>query len=280
MIKSDDNLIATPGETGRLLAQLQKNPRKKLGQNFLVDQDKAMKIAASALELPAAPILEIGAGLGGLSQLLRPYTEKLMLLELDHRLVLHLRALFAPDEQVQVVEANALNFDYGALAHTPGWMGYHVFGNIPYHITSELVERLLDDKSWLSMTLLIQKEAAQRLLADPGRSNSPLTLRICYHATGEILFSVPRSCFSPAPEVDSAVIRLIRRSQPLVAGEEQQLCRLINAGFSLRRKTLINALRAAGSPGATAACGVLLHACGLKPPSRAEELSLTEYAKL
>ncbi len=275
-----DQVIATPGSTGRLLAELQKNPRKKLGQNFLVEETVVAAIAQNALTDPLLPVVEIGAGLGALSQALRPLTGDMLLVELDHGLAVHLQALFAGDGGVRILEADALQLDYDQLTAAQGWKTYQLFGNIPYHITSQLAEKLVYTQNWQTVTLLLQKEAAQRLLALPGKNNCPLALELAYVANGELLCTVPRNCFYPVPAVDSAVIKLTRWEQPPVDGDRDKLFALLHAAFSLRRKTLANALAASALPGDKAHWQSLLFACGFGENCRGEELSLQDYGLL
>ncbi|MCR4963882.1 MAG: 16S rRNA (adenine(1518)-N(6)/adenine(1519)-N(6))-dimethyltransferase RsmA [Firmicutes bacterium] len=272
--------IATPGSTGRLLKRLQKKPEKRLGQNFLVDRKTALDIAASLPEdrEDAAPvIIEIGAGLGALSQLLAARAGRLILLEIDPALASHLRQMFAACPQVSVVQQDALQADFDALAEGAA---YHVFGNLPYHITSELAERMAGFQGWQSVTFLLQKEAAERLLSGPGRQNCPLALHLAYCSQGRCLFDVPPAAFHPMPQVDSAVIQLRRRPSPPTDLPWEKIEPLIRAAFTLRRKSLLNALTASPIAGDKPYWQQMLNNCGIDPQTRGEALSLEDFNRL
>ena len=264
-----------------MLSELKKNPTKKLGQNFLIDEKVVNKIASSYIDLDNAPILEIGAGLGALSQQLLPLTDHLSLLELDQKLIGHLRGIFCEEQSVSVLYADALGFDYQQYTEKMQWAQYHIFGNIPYNITSDLVEKLLIyGGPWLTMTLLVQREAANRIVLAKGRDNGPLSLLAQYYAQPEILFQVSKSSFYPVPSVDSAVMRLTRRLAAPVEGDKDELFALIKAGFSLRRKTLANALAASPISGDKSYWERGLDECGLLAAIRAEAMTLTDFSNL
>ena len=156
-----------------------------------------------------------------------------------------------------------------------------VCANLPYYITSPIVMMLLESRLPVeNITVMVQKEAAQRLCAAPGtREAGAVTLAVQYYAEAETLFGVSRGSFMPAPNVDSAVIRLsVRKEPPCKVRDERHLFRLIRAGFNQRRKTLVNSLTAAGHGKADIAAA--LEAAGLSPTARAEELTLTDWASL
>lgn len=264
-----------------MLSELKKNPTKKLGQNFLIDELVVNNIASSFIDSNRNPILEIGAGLGALSQKLFSLTDSLTLLEIDQKLLGHLRKMFSEANNVNVLYADALEFDYQQYTEKMKWDGYHIFGNIPYNITSDLVEKLLSNGgSWQTMTLLVQKEAASRIVLGKGRDNGPLHLLAQYYSEPEILFQVSRQSFYPVPAVDSAVMRLTRRKTAPVEADKNELFALINAGFSLRRKTLANALSASPLCGDKRHWETGLEECHLPVGIRAESMTLSDFANL
>ncbi len=272
--------IATPGSTGRLLKEMGKKPVKGWGQNFLIDHQIACQIAASLpepREQSGVHIIEIGAGLGALSQLLTQQANRLILLEIDPDLASHLRQTFNDTSSVRIVQEDALQVDYDQLV---GGDNYHIFGNVPYNITSELIAHLASFQKWQSATLLLQKEAAERLLAGPGRRNCPLALRLFYCCSGQYLFSVPPSCFHPMPKVDSAVIQLCRRLSPPVDCTWDKMEPLIQAAFALRRKSLLNALMASSLRGDKPYWQQILTRCGLDLQIRGEALTLADFSRL
>ena len=255
-------------------------PHRLRGQNFLLDQRILAEIAGLLGPGEAGAVLEIGAGLGALSQYLAKAAGQLALLEIEPAFAARLRALFADEPQVRVVQADALAFDYAAFAKAAGWPAYSVFGNLPYNITTPLLQRLLTQGGgWLSLTLLLQKEAALRICQGQGRENGPLTLLTEYYGRARLCFSVPAGAFYPRPAVESAVIRIERRQPPLPEAEAAGLFRLIRACFAQRRKTLAN--------GAFAQLGLTrqawlesLAAAGISSQTRAEALGLPDFQAL
>jgi 16S rRNA (adenine1518-N6/adenine1519-N6)-dimethyltransferase len=172
-----------------------------LGQNFLISASVAEKIVQAAEIEKGDKVLEIGPGLGALSEYLAARADALTLVELDERLAAHLRRLFAADKHAEVILADALDFDYLAHAAIRRWNDYLTVANLPYSITSPLIERLLlKGGPWRSLTMMVQYESAQKLsMAPGGETSGPLALLAQYFGTVSLLFTVEREWFFPVP---------------------------------------------------------------------------------
>lgn len=255
---------------------------KKLGQNFLVNPSVCPRMAEACGAAPATGVLEIGPGLGVLTKELAKRAGKVVAIELDDRLPPVLKETLGEFDTVTVISGDAMKLDLRELiAQQFGEMPVSVCANLPYYITSPLIMKLLESRlPIISLTVMVQKEAAQRLCAAPGtRECGAVTLAVAYYAEAETLFSVSRGSFVPAPHVDSAVIRLTIRSAPPVAvTDEAALFRLIRGAFAQRRKTLYNALGGAGFD--KAAVAAAMEQAALSPNLRAEQLSLQQFADL
>ena len=274
--------VASAETARRLLQELKISPNKLLGQNFLISAAVAERIAEASGISTGSRVLEIGAGLGALSEYLAAAADSLTLLELDKRLYAHLCRLFGGNEHVEVIQADALSFDYAGHAAARNWRDYLLAANLPYSITSPLIQRLLlYGGPWRSLTLMTQYEAALKLLPAPGGvASGPLALLLQYFGTAGLLFRVPKECFFPAPQVESAVIQVTRHAhQPGAPADAERFARFLYAAFSHRRKTLANSLN--GSLGGGAELWrQALRCCGAGENKRAEQLTLPEYVAL
>ena len=255
---------------------------KSLGQNFLVNPTVCPRIAEEGLR-PGCGALEIGPGIGVLTHELAKRARKVAAVELDGRLLPVLAETLAEHQNVTIVQGDAMKLDLHALLREQfGGMEVCVCANLPYYITSPLLMRLLEERLPLStITVMVQKEAAQRLCALPGtRDCGAVSFAVRYYSEPQVLFEVSRGSFLPPPKVDSAVIRLTVR--PRTDGwvlDEAFLFRAVKAGFSQRRKTLPNPLSGAlGVP--KAAVADALAAAGLSPAARAEELTVDGWITL
>ena len=258
---------------------------KSLGQNFLVNPGVCPRIAEASGIGPGWGALEIGPGIGVLTEQLAERADKVVSVEVDTRLQPLLAETMAGHPNFKLVLGDVLKVDLAALlkAEFPG-MPVAVCANLPYYITSPILMRLLEERLPIrSITVMVQKEAAQRLCAAPGtRQAGAISYAVAYYAAPELLFTVQPGSFYPAPKVTSAVIRLTLHDTPPVQpanGDERGLFRLIRAAFSQRRKTAANAV-AAGlglpKPQVTAA----LQAAGLDARLRPEQLTLADYCAL
>lgn len=256
---------------------------KSMGQNFLTDPQIPAGIAAASGADPSCGVLEIGPGIGPLTAELARRAGKVVSIELDKSLLPVLAETMAPYPNVEILQGDALRLDLAALAAEkfPGLTPI-VCANLPYNITSPLLQKLVETPCFQSLTVLIQKEVAQRLAAPQGSSQGgAFSLFLQYHMEVEALFGVPRDKFLPAPKVDSAVLRCVRRTRPAVEVENEPFFfQVLRGAFLLRRKTLVNSL-AAALPGADkAAVQAAVLRCGLPGDVRGERLTLEDFKKL
>lgn len=250
--------------------------KKSLGQNFLKDQRYLNKIADSAHVGPGDQVLEIGPGLGHLTRVLTQRARKVLALEVDDRLIPHLRSEFSDARNFELLHADALEYDYAKL--TGRWK---VVANLPYYISTPIIQKLLAHREkFISLTLMLQKEVAARIASPPGgREYGYLSVLTQFDTAPRIEFMVPRDAFTPRPEVDSAVITLTMRDQPAVAVKDEAFfIRVIKAAFSQRRKTLRNALKQLEVP--KEKMDAVQGATGIDLGRRAETLTVLEYGKL
>lgn len=249
---------------------------KRLGQNFLVDEDVVAAIVAAAAIEPGDAVLEIGPGIGTLTQGLAEAGAAVTAVELDARLVTVLGQTLAGYDNVRLVHGDILKVDISReMTKEP----YKVVANLPYYITTPILMRLLEQRLPVSLLVtMVQKEVAERMVAKPGgKDYGALSVAVQYYTAPEIVFTVPPSAFIPAPAVESAVIRCAVRAVPPVAvADERMFFRTVKAAFAQRRKTLANGLKAAGLPPAAAA--EVLAAAGIDGTRRGETLSLAEFA--
>lgn len=252
-----------------------------MGQNFLISGPVAEKIEQVAQLKDGCYVVEIGPGLGALSEGLAQRAASLCLLELDGRLCLHLQRLFAKDTQVEVVNADALSFDYAGYAADNGWGEYQVVANLPYFITSPLIRYLLlEGGPWQCLTLMVQREVAEKLTQHHDGEGGPLALLLQYFGSARLAFTVPPECFYPEPEVTSAVLHVERWTKPpFTLDDPLQFETFLIAAFNQRRKTLVNSLSNTLGGGKELWLSAL-KACGIAENRRAEQLTLHEFGAL
>lgn len=246
--------------------------RRSLGQNFLQDKSFLPRIVQAA-ELEAGDdVLEIGPGTGVLTQALAECGAKVVAVELDGALADILRATFASNANVEIVQGDALSLDPCDLFGYP----YKLVANIPYYITGLLIRRFLETPCPPDLlVLMVQREVAQRMVAAPGRL-SLLGVSVQFYARTEIIARVPAGAFYPRPKVDSAIVRLRPYRDPRQVEIAPALFELARAGFSVRRKQLINSL-SAGLGNERVNTGRLLEQANIAPERRAETLSIAEW---
>lgn len=255
---------------------MQIRAKKSLGQNFLTDLHYLGKIVVAAKLSPEDQVLEIGPGLGHLTAELASRVGTLRVIELDDRLIPELERSFGGRSNVGIVHADALQYDYDTLPGT-----WKVVANLPYYVATPLVERLLRSRQRFStLTLMMQKEVAERVAANPGgKDYGVLSVLVQYHAEPRIEFIVPAGAFTPRPKVDSAVITLTVARSPRVSVSEPKLFeRVVKAAFSQRRKTLRNSLRAMGYVLADLEQAAVR--AGIDLARRPETLGLAEFGSL
>ena len=266
-----------PLHVSELLQRYNLRPDKRLGQNFLIDQE-ALQRVVDAADIDAQDIvLEIGPGLGSLTRLLALYARRVIAVEVDADLIPPLQENIAPYANVEIVQGDILSYDPQRLV---GADPYLVVANIPYYITSALIRHLLEaGHPPERLVLTVQREVAQRICAAPG-DLSLLALSVQVYGKPQIAAQIPAGAFYPPPKVDSAVVRVDRYPQPLVAPALLPLFfRLAKAGFSQKRKTLRNAI-SAGMHWEPAQAAALLESADIVPQRRAETLSLVEWERL
>ena len=255
---------------------------KALGQNFMVNPSVCPQMAESC-GADGQGVLEIGPGIGVLTAELARRARKVVALELDRRLLPVLSETLADFDNVEIVNEDVLKADLRAiLKERFAGMEVSICANLPYYITSPVIMRLLEERlPFRSITVMVQKEAAERLCAPVGsREAGAVTVAVQYYAQAEKLFSVSRGSFLPAPNVDSAVIRLQIRQAPAVAlTDEKKFFRMVKAAFGQRRKTALNAI-SAGMALPKGDVAAALEAAGLEGNVRAEKLSMEELAAL
>ncbi|MBQ1210482.1 MAG: 16S rRNA (adenine(1518)-N(6)/adenine(1519)-N(6))-dimethyltransferase RsmA [Clostridia bacterium] len=255
---------------------------KALGQNFLVNPTVCPRMAEACGASPESGVLEIGAGIGVLTRELALRAGKVVCVEVDDRLPPILDETLAGLDNAEIVLQDIMKVDIHPFMHEHfGERSVSVCANLPYYITSPVIMGLLESRyPFTSITVMVQKEAAQRLCAEPGtREAGAVTMAVRYFAHAEKLFDVSRGSFTPSPNVDSAVIRLTLHNNPTCTpAEEKRLFALVRAAFGQRRKTLSNSLAGAGIP--KAEIPALLEAAGISPTARAEQLTLEEFIRL
>jgi len=266
--------IATYSGTKALLEKYELRPRKSLGQNFLIDRHVLEKIIRAADIGKDDSVLEIGPGLGALTQALAGAAGRLTAVELDKRLAEILSANFPAAE---VVWGDIL--DYAIPAHVN-----KVVANLPYYVTTPVVMQMLENYRFKSVTVMVQKEVAQRMVSHPGKKDKSfgaLSLAVQYHAEAHIAANVPQNSFMPRPKVGSAVVHMQVREKAPVTADKTALFANIKAGFGQRRKTLVNGLHSAELyPLDKEELALKIKSCGFSENVRGEELSLEDWAKL
>lgn len=256
---------------------------KSMGQNFLTAAWVPQQIAAESGITAADGALEIGPGVGCLTAELAKTAGRVTAVELDERLRGVLGETLADFDNVSVVFADALKADLPAIcAETLGERPWKVCANLPYNVTTPLITAFLEAGCFESVTVMIQKEVAQRLCAAPGTGEyGAFSVLVQWYAEPKLLFDVPPHCFVPQPKVTSAVVRMDRRAAPPVSVDDEKLFfRTVRAAFAQRRKTLSNALRSAFSELDRAAIESAMEETGLPPAVRGETLSIAQFAAL
>ncbi len=245
--------------------------QKKYGQNFLIDANILAKIVEAAQITKDDCVLEIGPGIGTMTQYLAEAAERVVAVEIDRELIPILEETLSPYDNVTVMCADILKVDLGALAEENGGHPFKVVANLPYYITTPIIMALFESRIPLaSITVMVQSEVADRMQTGPGSKDyGALSLAVQYYAKPEIVARVPASCFLPRPNVDSTVVRLTRYEKPPVETADQ------------RRKTLANGLANAGGLSVTRGqVEAALEEMGLSPMVRGETFTLEQFAEL
>lgn len=264
--------------------------QKRFGQNFLIDGNVVEKIVREAGITKDDFVLEIGPGIGTMTQILCENAREVAAVEIDKNLIPILAETLAPYDNVSVINEDILKVDVRKLAEEKNdGRPIKVVANLPYYITTPIIMGLFESHVPLeSITIMVQKEVAQRMQVGPGTKNyGALSLAVQFYADAQIVLKVPASCFMPRPNVDSAVIKLVRHEDaPVKVKDEQFMFRVIRAAFNQRRKTLANSLANSSElNGSGHACTredvtTALEAMGLPAGIRGEALTLAQFGEL
>ena len=256
---------------------------KAKGQNFLIARWVPEQIALESGVDKGCGVLEIGPGIGPLTQQLCLRSGKVCAVEVDRRLEPILRQTVGEFENLEILWNDVLKMDVAALV-AEKFQGLRPMAcaNLPYYITSPILSALLQAECFSSVTVMVQKEVAQRIAARPGTADySAFTVFCQYYAQPEILFDVPAPCFMPQPKVTSAVVQLrVRESRPWDVGEEALFFRTVRAAFAMRRKQLRNGLASGFPELGKEGAEEVLRACGLDPSIRGEKLDIAQFASI
>ena len=276
--------LGIPGNTIAVLQKYQFAFQKKYGQNFLIDPRVLDKIIQSAQIGPADTVLEIGPGIGTLTQYLCERAGKVIAVEIDRALIPILKETLADYKNVTIIHADILKVDIQKLAKTENQgKPFQVVANLPYYITTPIIMGLFEKHMPVSaVTVMVQKEVADRMQTGPGsKEYGALSLAVQYYAKPEIIGNVPPNCFIPRPKVGSAVIRLTKHEKPPVSVTDERLMfRIIRAAFNQRRKTMQNALsNAADLSFSKEQIQHVLTELGLPVTIRGEALTLEQFAE-
>lgn len=281
--------MATLGNPTNTIAVLQKynfNFQKKFGQNFLIDANILEKIIAAAEVTKDDCVLEIGPGIGTMTQYLCENAREVVAVEIDKKLIPILQKdTLSSYNNVTLINDDILKVDINAIVQEKNnGKPIKVVANLPYYITTPIIMGLFEKQVPLeSITIMVQKEVAQRMQVGVGTKDyGALSLAVQYYAKPEMMMIVPASCFMPRPNVDSAVMKLIRYDQPPVSvTNESRMFDIIRAAFNQRRKTLVNSLNnAAGLDIKKEEALAALETMGLPATIRGEALSLAQFARL
>lgn len=269
--------IANKDVTLHILKRFGIRMSKKLGQNFLIDEHVVQSIVKAANINQDDAVLEIGPGIGTLTQGLAEAGAAVTAVEIDRRLIEVLAKTLEGYENIRVVHGDILRIDIGKEVAAPR---YKVVANLPYYITTPIIMGLLEAHMPVDILVtMVQKEVAQRMVAVPGTKDyGSLSVAVQYYTKPEIMFVVPPASFIPPPAVDSAVIRCTVREKPPVEVNERIFFRVVKAAFAQRRKTLSNTLKTTGVPADT--LKVILEKAGIDGRRRGETLSLEEFAAI
>ncbi len=277
--------IATVEGTKEVISKYPFAFRKKFGQNFLVDPHVLNKIIDSANITKEDCVIEIGPGIGSVTQALIESAGKVISIEIDNQLIPILEEQFGENDHFKLIHQDVLKVDLKKLIEeeSPG-KKVKVVANLPYYITTPIIMALLENELPIeSITVMVQKEVADRLASKPGtKQYGAITASVSYYAQPYLVANVPRNCFMPRPNVDSAVIQLVLSEKPQIeVGNVKQMFKIIKAAFLLRRKTLLNTLLSHGELGIDKEeLKDILEESGIGSQTRGETLSIQDFARL
>ncbi|MEG1886870.1 MAG: 16S rRNA (adenine(1518)-N(6)/adenine(1519)-N(6))-dimethyltransferase RsmA [Oscillospiraceae bacterium] len=275
--------LSSPSTIKELLERSEFSFKKSLGQNFLINPDVCPQMAEDAVTENDMGVLEIGPGIGVLTAELSKVAKKVVAIELDERLGAVLAETLKDYNNIELVFGDAMKLDLNKIISEKfQGMNVCVCANLPYYITSPLIMMLLESRLPVeSITVMVQKEAALRICAPIGdRKAGAVSVAVQYYSVPQLLFHVPSSSFMPAPKVDSAVIKLqVRKAPEIDIKSEKDFFKLVKAGFSQRRKTLVNSVSSMLSIDKSRIAEAL-RACGINEDVRIEKLTMQQLAQL
>ena len=279
--------IATPIRTQEIMAKHGLTFKKSLGQNFLIDPNILRKIVSQAGLTKDSAAIEIGPGIGALTEHLARDAGKVLAFEIDQRLLPVLADTLSPYDNVKVIHSDILKADVerAIQEELAGFDDIMVVANLPYYVTTPIILNLLLEKLPIrGMVVMLQKEVAERITAKPGtKAYGSLSIAIQYYTEADYAMTVPKSVFMPQPNVDSAVIRMIKRPEPIVNVIDEDFFFSVTRGsFVQRRKTILNNLQSAMPNGKAKKDFILqaLEEAGIDPTRRGETLSIKEFGLL
>lgn len=252
-------------------------PSRALGQNFVIDPNTIRRVVRLAGVIPQDRVVEVGAGLGTLTLGLAEIAERVVAIEVDRRILPALTEVVGGLANVEIVVGDALRLDYRSIL---GGTAHRFISNLPYNIATPLLTQLLEEVPVIEdFVAMVQREVGERLVASPGsRTYGAVSVLVAFHCEAMMLGRVPATVFWPAPEVESVLVRLVRRPPP-VGISSVHLMRVVRAAFSQRRKTVRNALASALGL-ASADIELSLAAAGVPAAARAESLGIEEFARI
>ncbi len=271
--------LSAPSEVRRILGSYGVQLKRRWGQNFLIDANILRHIVDAASLGADDTVIEIGPGIGSLTQALAQRAGRVIAIEIDRELVHILRELFADEPKVELIAGDALKVDFSELV--PEGTPIKVVANLPYYITSPLIFHLLEQRVALEFAvLMVQAEVADRLVAAPGSKDyGSLSVAVQYRADVDVVVRVPRTVFMPQPQVDSKVVRLRPRPYTPAAKSDELFFAVVRAAFAQRRKTLRKALQPLAQTYQIDSTE-LLERAGIDPSLRGEKLDLGTFVSL
>lgn len=279
--------IATPVRTRDIMEKYGFSFKKSLGQNFLIDTNILKKIVDAAQLTESSGVIEVGPGIGALTEQLAKNSKKVVALEIDQRLLPILADTLSPYKNVKIIHEDILKADVQSIIENElrDASDIMVVANLPYYVTTPIIMKLLEEQTPVrGMVVMLQKEVADRMSAKPGtKSYGSLSIAVQYYTQPETVMIVPKTVFVPQPNVDSAVIRLIRRENPpVVVIDEAFFFTVTRSSFAQRRKTLLNNLTSQLHDGQQKKEEIIaaLNLSGIDPSRRGETLSLEEFGRL
>ena len=275
--------LTSPKATAEIVKKYDFKFRKSFGQNFLIDSNVVKKITDAADIKDDDVVLEIGPGIGTLTQHLAYAAGKVIAVEIDNRLIPVLEETLAPYDNIELINEDILKLDLDELLTThKGPRRIKVIANLPYYVTTPVVTELLERSTLIeSLTVMVQKEVAQRMDASAGTKDyGALTLAVRYYSEPHKITDVSPNCFMPRPDVTSAVIQLNIKRERITVADEKLMFKIIKASFGQRRKTLLNSLKNSDIAISKEQWESILEHAGISAGVRGETLSLEDFARL